>query len=168
MHILIVVGSRHASTYEIGEAIGRELHAAGHTVEVRNVEANPPIADYDAVVVGSAVYMGSWLPEARTFVERTQEQLVRKPVWLFSSGPLGDDPQPSAGLNELEALLIASGAREHQFFFGKLDKNVLGLAERFMVKVVKAPEGDFRDWERIIAWARKISAALALPPAIPV
>jgi len=51
-------------------------------------------------------------------------------------------------------------AREHKVFAGKLDKQSLGLAERFVTRVVQAPEGDFRDWQAIRDWARSIAASL--------
>jgi menaquinone-dependent protoporphyrinogen IX oxidase len=44
------------------------------------------LAMFDAVVLGSGVYMGSWMPEAREFVEK-KKTLASMPVWLFSSGP---------------------------------------------------------------------------------
>jgi menaquinone-dependent protoporphyrinogen oxidase len=105
--------------------------------------------------------MGKWLPEARRFVERHRARLSRLPVWLFSSGPLGtDDPQPHGDLPALPELLQATGAREHRTFAGALVAGRLGLGERLIVKAVHAPEGDFRDWESIRAWAGTIAAAL--------
>lgn len=163
MNFLIAVASRHGSTREIADAIAHELRACGHTVEVRNAgDVSTLEQRYDAAIVGSAIYMGSWLPDARRFVERNREWLAAMPVWLFSSGPLGrDDPQPSGDPAHLEEMMQATGAREHCIFVGRLDTGELRLGERLAVKMVKAPDGDFRDWTAIRAWAREI--ALALP-----
>ena len=162
MRILVAVASRHGSTAEIAAAIAEELTAAGHTVDVRDVRTAGDPAPYGAVVLGSAVYMGSWLPEATAFVEEHADRLHAVPVWLFSSGPLGaDPPQPAGEPNMLGELVEETGAVEHRLFVGRLDKHALGLGERAVAGLVHAPAGDFRDWAAIRAWARAIAAALA-------
>ena len=164
MTILVAVATRHGSTLEIADVIAEELRYAGHTVEVRDVADGPRLDTYAAVVVGSAVYMGAWLPEAVHFVDLHQAQLKDKPVWLFSSGPLGaEDPKPTAPPTNLDALMAHSGARGHCIFVGKLDKNRLSLGERLVTRVVGAPEGDFRNWDAIRNWAREIGQALEAP-----
>jgi menaquinone-dependent protoporphyrinogen oxidase len=113
------------------------------------------------VVLGSAVYMGNWLGEARRFAERHQQQLAKLPVWFFSSGPLGkDDPLPQGDPERIKDLDQAIKPQDHRVFVGKLDKRTLGLGERLAVKMVHAPEGDFRDWTAVREWARGIAAAL--------
>lgn len=164
MNFLVAVASRHGSTLEIAEALAGELRIAGHDVDVRDVAEAPAPELYDAVIVGSAIYMGGWLPAARQFVERNRARLSSVPVWLFSSGPLGqDDPQPKGDPEQLAELLQATNAREHRIFVGKLDTRDLGFGERLIVRMVKAPEGDFRDWAAIRAWAGAIAAALPAP-----
>jgi menaquinone-dependent protoporphyrinogen oxidase len=83
------------------------------------------------------------------------------PVYLFSSGPLEEAPRDNTPtpFNE-EELMTITNARNHQVFIGKLDKNKLGLGERMVVRMVKAPEGDFRDWQAIREWAREIASDL--------
>src|SRR5689334_11047618 len=131
MNILIVVSSRHGSTGEIAGAIGQELRESGHAVEVRDALKVRAVAGFDAVIVGSAIYMGNWLAEARQFVERNRTELAAVPVWLFSSGPLGqDDPKPQGDFAALPELLQAAQARGHRTFVGKLDKSELGFGER--------------------------------------
>ncbi len=164
MNILVAVASRHGSTRDIADVIADELRASGHTVDVQNACEVSNIQKYDAAIVGSGVYMGNWLAEARHFVDQNQASLSAIPVWLFSSGPLGrDDPQPSADPAHLQELLQATQARGHRIFVGKLDKSELGLGERLVVKMVKAPDGDFRDWEAIRGWAHDIASALPTP-----
>lgn len=163
MNILIAVASKHGSTRKIADEIAQELRAAGHTAEVRNVKEAPTVNGYDAAILGSAVYAGNWLPEARQYVEQNQEQFANILVWLFSSGPLGEDPQPKDDPEGLDKLMEQTGARGHQIFVGRLDKSQLGLGERLIVRAVKAPEGDFRDWDAIRAWAREIAAAVETP-----
>ena len=162
MNITIAVASRHGSTHEIAEALADELRAAGHAVAVHQIDGATTLSAPDAVIIGSAIYMGDWLPEARRFVERVWLQLASVPTWLFSSGPLGnDEPQPHEPLARLDELLASTGAREHRVFVGKLDKAQLNLGERLITHVIKAPEGDFRDWQAVRTWAGEIAAALA-------
>lgn len=162
MKILLTVASKHGSTREIATAVATELRAAGHEVDVFDAAEAPSPADYAAAVVGSAIYMGKWMDEARSFVEQNHAALSAMPVWLFSSGPLGaENPQPEGDLPQLPELLALTKARGHQTFVGSLDKEDLGFGEKVIAKAVKAPYGDFRDWEAIRAWAREIAAALA-------
>ena len=159
MNILVAVASKHSSTRGIAEAIGQELRRSGHTVQVRGADEVNGLGGYDAVILGSAIYMGNWLAEARQFVDKNRASLATMPVWLFSSGPLGQsDPQPPGDFAHLRELMDATQARGHRTFVGKLDRSSLGRAERLVAKVVRAPEGDFRDWEAIREWAREIAA----------
>jgi menaquinone-dependent protoporphyrinogen oxidase len=164
MNILIAVASRHGSTLEIAEALAQELRAAGHTIDLRRIEGTIAVGRYDAAIIGSAIYMGGWLAEARQFVERNRAKLAGIPVWLFSSGPLSrDDSQSQSDPAQIDELRQAVAARDHRVFVGKLDKRGLGVGERLIARMVGAPEGDFRDWDAICAWAREIAAALPAP-----
>jgi menaquinone-dependent protoporphyrinogen oxidase len=113
------------------------------------------------VVIGSAVYAGSWRKEAVEFIDAHADELARLPVWLFRSGPLGeqvvDDVEQPKQLGEIRARISPRG---HRMFFGALDAGKLGFGERMLVKAVKAPEGDFRDWDAIRDWADEISRDL--------
>jgi len=162
MKVLVAAASRYGATQEIAEAIGRVLaDHDGIDVEVGRVEGHFDLTCYDAVVLGSAVYMGNWLAPARRFVEEYGEELASRPTWLFSSGPLGTPLRP----HEDEAVQIApiwakTRAVEHRVFGGKLDKSQLSFSERAVVYAVRAPEGDFRGWNDIGAWATSIAENL--------
>ncbi len=161
MNIIVVAASKHGSTLEIAQEIGTELRQAGHNVDVFEAKEAPDAANYEAAVIGSAVYAGSWLAEAHTFVANSQAALQTIPVWLFTSGPLGEEePQPVGDPVQLPELLAQTNARGHQIFVGKLDRDKLNLGEKLIVKVVKAPYGDFRDWEAIRHWAAEIDESL--------
>lgn len=169
MNVLIAVASRHGSTRKIADVIAQELRASGHMVDVRNADEATGMGTYDAAILGSAVYMGAWMPEARQFIDRNREKLAEVPVWLFSSGPLGqDNPQPQGDPAHLHELLQETHARGHQTFIGNLDKSKLGFGERVIAKAVKAPFGDYRDWDAIRGWARDVASGLASPSAAPV
>ncbi|MBC8091469.1 MAG: protoporphyrinogen oxidase, partial [Pseudonocardia sp.] len=85
-------------------------------------------------------------------------------VWLFSSGPVGDPPQPVDDLAEVTELAASIGARGHRVFAGRLDRADLSFTERLTVRVVHAEPGDFRDHAAIRSWAVEVAAGLAVVP----
>ena len=72
MKILVAVASKHGSTRGIADAIGETLQQAGHAVDVRNAQDAPSVDGYDAVVAGSAIYMGNWMSEAKAFLQQNE------------------------------------------------------------------------------------------------
>lgn len=159
--VLVTAASRHGATFEIAEAIARTLQENGIEVDVLPVDAVTDLSPYRAVVLGSAVYIGNWLEPARRLVDTHGDELAQRPVWLFSSGPLGDPPRPSAEeAVKIEPLLERTHAREHRLFAGKLDRSKLGFGERAVVLAVRVADGDFRDWTEISDWAATIATAL--------
>ena len=161
MHALVAVASKHGGTRGIAAAIAEELRGAGIDTDLRDAGEVTDLAGYDAVVLGSGIYAGNWLPEARGFAERHRAELAKLPVWLFSSGPLGaPDPKPHDDPKRLAAPMGGVEVRDHRVFAGELDPDELGLGERLIAKVVRAPEGDFRDWDAIRGWAREIAVEL--------
>jgi menaquinone-dependent protoporphyrinogen oxidase len=159
--ILVAYASKHGATEGIARFLAERFEAKGRRAEARPAVEVTDLGAPDAVVLGSALYAGSWMKEAVEFAHRHAAALSGVPVWLFSSGPLGDEvqddePQPRQ-LPELEEALAPQA---HAVFFGALDRSSLGFAERMIVKAVKAPEGDFRDWDAIGAWADGIVDAL--------
>jgi menaquinone-dependent protoporphyrinogen oxidase len=145
---------------EIADRIGGTLQARGIDTDVLPAEQVASVAKYDAVLLGSAVYAGHWLPAGRDLVERETSTLSSRPTWLFSSGPIGDPPKPEEEPVDVDALMKAIGPREHRVFAGKLDRGNLGFAERAITRALRAPEGDFRDWDAISAWAQQIAREL--------
>jgi menaquinone-dependent protoporphyrinogen oxidase len=160
--VLVIAASRHGATSGIAETIAWRLARAGLDTRSADAVEIRSLAGWDAVVLGSAVYMGRWLPSARAIVDDLGEELRRRPVWLFSSGPVGDPPEPDGERAFDPAdLMAATGARDHMLFAGRLDRDRLGLAERAVARAVRAAPGDFRDWDAVAAWADRIAADLA-------
>jgi menaquinone-dependent protoporphyrinogen oxidase len=160
MKVLISIASKHGATGEIGDIFAAVLGAAGIEVEARPPQDVVSIDPYDAVILGSAVYAGRWLEPARAMGERLAGELSTRPVWLFSSGPLGDPPMPIAESPDGMALARRLGAREHRVLAGRLERAELGFLERAITKAVRAPDGDFRDWVGIGNWASEIAGLL--------
>jgi menaquinone-dependent protoporphyrinogen oxidase len=167
MNVLVTVASRQGATKEIAERIGEVLSAAGLGATVEPVEAVGNVDGFDAVVLGSAVRIGHWIEPARRFVRDQGAALATRPVWLFSSGPIGNPPKPTGDPIEIGELMATLHARDHRVFAGKLEKEGLGLAERAIVAAVRAEEGDFRPWAEIDAWAAGIAAELRSGVVVP-
>ena len=91
MTVLVAYASKHGSTAGIAEAIADALTDHEVKAEAKSVDTIEDLGPYEAVILGSAVYAGSWMKDAVTFAERHAGELARMPVWLFSSGPLGED-----------------------------------------------------------------------------
>jgi menaquinone-dependent protoporphyrinogen oxidase len=165
MKVLVTAASRHEATREIAAAIGRTLAQSGLDVEVRRAEDVAGIAEFDAVVLGSAVYIGKWLGPARDVAERHAPELRERPTWLFSSGPVGEPLRPTADeAVRIDDLVKLTHAREHRLLAGRIDRSRLGFAERAIVRAVRVAEGDYRDWDEIERWAREIAATLTERP----
>lgn len=175
MDVIVGYASRHAATRQIAERIAETLRTAGLEVRIGPVGSLDP-AGGAAYVIGSATYFGHWLKEATEFVRQHQQVLAAAPVWLFSSGPLGNEETDSQGRDlrtsaepkELAELREAVRPRDHRVFFGVLDPRSLRMRER-LVRALPAgrqllPEGDFRDWDDISAWAEGIASELTREP----
>ena len=164
MRVLVSAASRHGSAAAIAERIGRvlrdELADLSAQVDVEPPEAVAELDGYDGIVLGSAVYMGHWLDSARQLALRYARSGADRPVWLFSTGPVGDPPRPDEQPVDVGAVVGETRARQHRLFGGVLDRDRLGLRERALVAALRAPYGDFRDWTAIEAWARDIAAEL--------
>jgi menaquinone-dependent protoporphyrinogen oxidase len=164
--VLVVYGSKHGATAEIAERIGATLRAAGLGVDVADARQAAAPAGYDAVVLGSAVYIGAWRREAARYLTQHEAALQGLPVWLFSSGPTQEgDPAELAGEfgfpKRLRPVADRIAPRNLAIFHGVNDLAKLSGIERWMMKQAKAQAGDFRDWAAIEAWARGIVTALA-------
>ncbi|MCV2487892.1 flavodoxin domain-containing protein [Geodermatophilus sp. YIM 151500] len=164
--VLVTAASKHGATHEIADALARRMQEHPEAVPAELVAASVPVErgpdprTYDAVVLGSAVYAGSWREEARHFATEHAATLRQRPVWLFSSGPIGDPPFPPDEPHDVAALTHLIGARGHRILPGRLEKNRLTFPERAMVTAMRAPVGDFRDWGLVRVWADAIVAAL--------
>jgi menaquinone-dependent protoporphyrinogen oxidase len=163
--VLVAYASKYGATAEIAEQVGEGLKKAGLEVEVLPAEKVKDLGEYGAVVLGSAVYAGQWRKEASDFLQGNEQALKEMPVWLFSSGPTGEgDPvEAMKGWRFPEALQPVAdriGPRDKAFFMGEIDMKKLNLPERMIIKAMKAPSGDFRDWETIESWAGGIAGEL--------
>lgn len=160
MRILVTAASRHQATVEVAKAIAETLERAGIETDVRRPEEVGHLTGYDGVVLGSAIYAGRWLQAAQDLIARTSGRMRTMPVWLFSTGPIGDPLKPDTPPSDVEPMIALSQARQHRLFGGRLDRRELGFAEKAIVGLVRAPDGDYRPWAEIEAWAEEIAESI--------
>jgi menaquinone-dependent protoporphyrinogen oxidase len=172
MTVLVAFASKHGSTREIALRIAGQLERSGVKAVARPVKDAGELSAYDAFVVGSALYFGSWMKEASDFVRAQAGSLANRPLWLFSSGPLGTSPTDEQGRDqrvaalpkEANELAETTRAREHHVFFGALDHRKFDFGERLIALLPVGKkllqEGDFRDWEEVDAWSATIARDL--------
>lgn len=168
MRVLVTWGSKAGGTEGIGRMVAEELAAQGLDVVAAPAEVAPSPAEFDAVIIGGALYANRWPGSVRRLVGRNLTALRRRPVWLFSSGPLDD----SAGRKEVQpppqvaVLSERIGALGHVTFGGRLAKDAKGFPAKAMAREMA---GDWRDPERIRTWAAELAASLpAATPGTPV
>jgi menaquinone-dependent protoporphyrinogen oxidase len=167
MKALVTAASKHGGTLEIAETITRVLEEHGLSAELVDIDEVRNLGSYDAYVVGSGIYLGNWLKEARRFIDTHARELAERPTWLFASGSIVGEPPVAGDPNALRAGLVerlveTTNAREHKLFAGMLDMSKLGLLEKAAVRGAHASEGDYRDWDEVERWATDIAAALTL------
>ncbi len=158
-HALVVYASKCGSTAEVAQAMVGELSSAGWKVETQPAASAGSPEGCDAVLLGSAVRFGQWLPEAVQYAARNQAALSAIPVSLFTVHimALDDSPESAAHREQYLAAIRQSVSPVRTVFFaGKIDPARLSLPERLIGRLVGSPEGDFRNWDAIRGWARQV------------
>lgn len=171
--VLVAYASRLGGTRGIAEAIGARLKERGLAAAVRSVSDVEHVDEYDAIVLGSGVFASHWHKPAVEFARHHEAALRARPVWLFSSGPVGDIQVsgPLADPKEVGAIKRRVQSRDHRVFWGSLDRAALdgsdlGVLSRFISQRF-IPEGDWRDWPAIDAWADAIARSIDRTAAVP-
>jgi menaquinone-dependent protoporphyrinogen oxidase len=163
--ILVAYASKHGMTAEIAGKIGDTLRQCGLQADVMPVKNVKGLATYKAVVLGSAVYIAMWRKEIVKFLQKNEGVLSELPLWVFSSGPLGEgDPLellhgwrfPEAQ----RALIERIKPHDIAVFHGAIDSKKMTLLEKWVLKRVKAQTGDFRDWAAINKWTACVADKL--------
>ena len=161
--VLVAYGSKYGSTKEIAEKIGEAIKQEGLQVEVLSADKVKDVAGYQGVVIGSASYMFNWRKEVKNFITKNEKTLSERPVWIFSSGPLekGDPVQLLKGQvlpKAFQPVVDRIKPRDIAVFHGAIFMEKLNFFEKWMMQRIKTGVGDFRDWEMITAWAKKVAA----------
>ncbi|MCK5848953.1 MAG: flavodoxin domain-containing protein [Caldisericia bacterium] len=168
MKVLIAYSSKYGSTREIAEHVCKILQTDGFDVNIEKASASLKMKNYDAIILGSGVYVGKWLPGMENLLKKHFSLLQEKRVWIFSDGPTGKE-EPTESIknwkfpNYLELLLKQINPKGIMVFNGKMLLEDMNMVHKFIIKKMNAPLGDFRDWEAISEWAKSIAEQLEEP-----
>ena len=165
-HILVAYASKYGATKEIAEKIGEVLTRNGEKVEVFPAEMVKDLTRFEAVILGSAIYVGKWPKESAQFLRVNEKSLADRQCWVFSSGPSGEgDPvalvEGKLVPSDLQATIDRIHPHDVTVFNGNVNPEKLNAIEKWAIKsVVKKPFGDYRNWDAIESWADRIAATL--------
>lgn len=166
--VLVAYASRLGSTAEVGQFIARVLQENGLHVEASPLAQVQDLSPYQAVILGSAVQEGQWLPEAVAFVRTHGQELSHKPTALFTvaMNMRGASPEHFRQVyGYLDEVLRLVKPLEIGLFGGALNYRLLSSSQKAVVLGEGLPEGDFRRWQDIRAWAEDIADRLRLEAA---
>ena len=171
--ILVAYASRAGSTRGVAEAIGQILVESGAPVEVRRMQDVQDLAPYRAVVAGSAIRGAKWLPEAMQFMGTHRAALARKPFAAFlvcitlAMPNSATDQYRRFVADFLKPVRAMVKPVSEGLFAGALNYDQLplipeGLQMRILSATTRTPEGDYRNWDAIQAWASDLVMKLPL------
>jgi menaquinone-dependent protoporphyrinogen oxidase len=166
--ILVAYASRSGSTAGIAEAIGKTLAESGVQVDVIPMKDIKDLSPYQAVVAGSAIQAGKWLPEAMQFVQDHRRELTRKPFAAFlvcmtlviQHGVYRE--QVATWLAPVRDLVqpVSEGLFTGSLDIGKVPSIADRLKFHLSVKMGVWAEGDHRDWKAVRLWAESLRPLL--------
>jgi len=159
--VLVAYGTKMGGTAGIADRVADTLRGRGHQVTLAPAGKVPRRMGWDAVVVGSGLYAGRWRGEAVRLLKRLARP-GEKPerVWLFHSGPLGDEhaDDPVALPKKVQRLSAKLSAEDVVTFGGRLAADAGGFVAKAMARNDLA--GDWRRLDHAEAWANSIAGSL--------
>lgn len=161
--VLVCSASRHGSTAELAREVALTISTAiaGRVpVHCQDISSDIDLDEYSDVIVGSAVYLGRWMRDARLFIERHEAELRKKRTWLFCSGPVGGMPASADADHDMARFAARVSARDARMFDGRLTREGLSMSERAVTRLGHAPTGDFRDIRAVRQWAHDVAAEI--------
>lgn len=152
MTTVVLTASKHGSTREIAARLEQVLQRSGEPVLVESIEHSATrLPESTRMVVGIPVYMQKLLPAGVSFLEEHAASVEGRELFIFVSG--GSPHLDEKLRNDLQQFTPHQVA----YFRGSINASKLNLAEKALLKVVKSPlNGDWRDWDAIDDWARKL------------
>jgi menaquinone-dependent protoporphyrinogen oxidase len=160
--ILVAFETSKGSTAEIAQAIAEEFRSGGWDAQAVSIDNSPLSEEYDHVVLGGSIYMGS-IKGVRGYVDKNLEKLRERLAGAFAVGmsfAADDKEKHTAGKKALENAITPLPLRHLGYFAGKLDTSKLSIIQKAIIKIVRSPVGDLRNWEKINQWTREIMDSL--------
>lgn len=161
--ILVAYETRKGSTREIAEAITREFCLAGWDSVAMDIETSPSPEKFDHVIVGGPIYFGK-IKGIKAYIQRHEEILRERLKGAFAVGmffAVQDEEKQASGRKALDEALAPLKPALLGYFAGSIDPQKLSLLEKGMIKAVKSPIGDHRNWDAISDWSREVLKILS-------
>ena len=156
--VLIAYETSKGSTREIANAIAEEIRTAGWDAEAVEIKDSPRPEDYGYVIVGGPIYLGR-IKGVRGFVGSHEAVLSERLIGAFAVGmsfAVPDKETQASGRKALDEAIAPLAAKHLGYFAGKIDMEKLSFIQKIMIKAVKSPVGDYRDWAAVKSWAQEI------------
>jgi menaquinone-dependent protoporphyrinogen oxidase len=158
--ILVAYSTWYGSTIEVAQEIAKELVRRGEVVDTMCAKKVSDISEYKTVVLGSSVHMGRCKAEMLKFVKRFQVALNQKNTAFFITClAMKDNTEENRKIawSYLQPLRTLVKPGKEAFFAGKVDFSKMNFIEVFVMKnIIKAAEGDYRNWDAIREWAQQV------------
>jgi len=154
--VLIAYATRAGSTASVAERVAEVLNQKGFVAQAMAIKEVRDTAPYDAVVLGSSIRAGKLMPEVFRFLDKNKTALEAKPFAAFIvclTMKDSDEKNRATANSYLGPLRLLVKPASEGLFAGAYDPQKLGFIERQIMKMIKAPPGDFRKWDQVEAWA---------------
>jgi menaquinone-dependent protoporphyrinogen oxidase len=161
---LVVYGTGSGCTAGVAERIGAAIADGSATVDVVAAKDAPSPSGYDVVFIGSGVRAGNWHQAVKDYVTKNASALKGRKVAFYTVClTLATDPSKTGEVGAYTDALVAETGVEPVdtgLFAGWNEPTRFSFIERTIMKLMKAPEGDFRDWAAVDAWAKTTAPEL--------
>jgi menaquinone-dependent protoporphyrinogen oxidase len=162
--MLVAYGTRYGSTREVAETVAATLEEEGVDADVKQAKEVRSLDGYDAVVLGTPLYLGALHRDVRALLEKNQAALERTPFALFALGPIKADDGidgSRAQLTDALAKLPVPTPASTTVFVGAYDPARLGFRDKMLTALPASPlhgevAHDDRDWGAIRGWAHAL------------
>ncbi|MBE0684408.1 MAG: hypothetical protein IH585_00245 [Anaerolineaceae bacterium] len=163
--VLITYSSRTGFTQGVAEMIAKTLSGDILDVDVIPMKDVKNITAYQAVIAGSGIQAGAWLPEAMGFIHKNKQELSKKQFAAFlvcmTLAMKNGDKFRSHVKEWIQPVRALVPTVSENVFAGGLDLNKIpSTVDRMkfrlstMLGVWKT--GDHRDWDAIQSWAKEL------------
>jgi len=134
MKTIIFYATKYGTTAEIAKRIADRIDGA--TVHDLKNNSIPELTEFDCVIIGSSLYVGSIRKEAKSFLARNEEALQGKSVGLFLSG-MDTEYTPQTYFEKNFKQELVAAAKATCFPGGIYDPEKAGWFDRFLMKAAK-------------------------------
>ncbi|MDO9538929.1 MAG: flavodoxin domain-containing protein [Methanocalculus sp.] len=160
--ILVAYATRAGSTEGIAEVIAEGLRLAGYDAGKARICDAPDPKEYDRIILGGPIYMGS-MNEVQRYCQEHEDALQSRIIGVFAVGMsfAGDDEEKHAQARDVLKKAIGQlTPRFSGYFAGMTNPEKLSFFQRTALTVVRTPIGDYRDWKAIKGWTEEIAEYL--------